>query len=271
MDAQIPKRLKLKSGYEMPVLGLGTWELTGEECVEIVRRAVDAGYEHIDTAEAYGNESEIGGALEGADREKLFITSKVASENLDKAGVLEACKGSLGRLRTDYLDLYLAHWPNDEISLAETVEGMRQLVEEGMVRSVGLSNFDVERIKKVLSIGGVQISNLQIEYHPFTRRTVLPEFCAREGITVTAYSPLARGRVFENATLMGIAEKHDKSAAQVSLRWLVQKGNIVIPKASSEEHLLGNMDIFDWELDEEDMESIDKIESQQRLVDTRYT
>ncbi len=263
--------LRLQSGYDMPVLGLGTWELTGDACVETVRKAVELGYRHIDTAELYENEAQIGKALKGADREKLFITSKAASKHLAPKAIFEACEGSLQKLGTDYLDLYLAHWPNDEMPIEQTMEAMQQLVDRGRVRSVGLSNFDVSRVDAALSVSPVPICNLQIEYHPFTPREELPEFCRKHDIVITAYSPLARGRVFKDEILNEVAEKYGKSVAQTSLRWLVQKGHIVIPKSSSEVHLRDNMDIFDWSLAQEDMERIDRIHHEQRLVDTRYT
>jgi diketogulonate reductase-like aldo/keto reductase len=271
MDKALNKSLKLKSGYEMPVLGLGTWKLTGSECETIVRKALEFGYRHIDTAELYENEQYIGNALQNIDRKSLFITSKVANTHLAKNKVLQACQRSLDKLKTDYLDLYLIHWPNDDAALGQTLEAMQQLIEQGKIRSFGLSNFDVERIKKVQNTGDIPISNLQIEYHPLTSRKELPRFCDQQGILITAYSPLAQGKVFENATLTEIAEKYNKSAAQVSLKWLIQKGNIVIPKASSEDHLKANTEIFDWQFEQEDLNRIDNIEMQERLVDTTYT
>ncbi len=265
------KSYTLKSGYDMPALGLGTWELTGRTCEEIIPVAIEMGYRHIDTAELYENEGEIGNAIKGFNRESLFITSKVASTNLNGNDLRQACQRSIKKLGTDYLDLYLVHWPNESIDLAETLEAMQELVEQGMIRSVGLSNFEKQRTEKALSISSVPICNLQIEYHPFTKRKELPEFCKANEITITAYSPLARGKVFKNQTLKKIAEKYQKSAAQVSLKWLLQKGNIVIPKASSQDHLEQNMELFDWQLDLEDIERIDNIQNQRRLVDTQYT
>jgi diketogulonate reductase-like aldo/keto reductase len=233
--------------------------------------AIDMGYRHIDTAEAYENEDRIGKALAAFDREDIFITSKVSGPHLAPQDVLDACTRSLEKLRTDYLDLFLAHWPNQRIALVETLDAMNQLVDQGMTRSIGLSNYGVTLTQKAISVSRVPISNLQIEYHPFTKRAALEDFCRRHKITITAYSPLARGKVFDNATIRGIAEKHNKTAAQVSLRWLLQKGHIIIPKASSKQHLIENMQVFDWHIDTEDMESIDNIESELRLVDTGYT
>ena len=143
MENILNQSSKLPSGYAMPVLGLGTWRLVGAACERIVSQAIELGYRHIDTAELYGNEAEIGRAIRGVERDSLFLTSKVSSENLRTNDVIRACTKSLERLGTDYLDLYLVHWPNDEVPIAETMEGMQYLVEEGMIRSVGVSNFDV--------------------------------------------------------------------------------------------------------------------------------
>jgi diketogulonate reductase-like aldo/keto reductase len=264
------KRHKLKSGYEMPVLGLGTWQLSGSKCEETVAEAVDLGYRHIDTAEMYENEEEVGEGLKRADREDIFLTSKVAKSHLKKDDVIESCIRSLDKLKTDYLDMYLVHWPNDEIPLTETMDAMAELVDKGLTRSVGLSNFNVGRIKDAMAVSRVPISNLQIEFHPFTDRKDIPDFCRSEGIIITAYSPLARAKVFEDETIKEIAGKYSKTPAQVSLKWLVQNGHIVIPKASSKEHLLENADL-DWQLSQEDMDRITGIEKDQRLIDTKYT
>ncbi len=265
------KSYALKSGYEMPALGLGTWQLTGQNCIDIVRQAIEMGYRHIDTAELYENEAEVGQALKGVERSELFITSKVGTKHFSRNDLIKACEGSLDKLGTDYLDMYLLHWPNDDVDIAETLEAVNELSKKDMIRSFGLSNFDVSRMEEVISVSAVPISNLQIEYHPFTDRQELPKYCRQERIIITAYSPLARGKVFKDQTLVQIADKHGKTAAQVSLRWLLQKGHVVIPKSSSKEHLQQNMEIFDWQLDEDDIDAIDGIEKDQRLIDTKYT
>jgi diketogulonate reductase-like aldo/keto reductase len=148
---------------------------------------------------------------------------------------------------------------------------MQELVESGKVRSVGVSNFGLERLKEVFKVSTVPICNLQIEYHPLTKREVLPKFCQREDIVISAYSPLARGKVMKEPVLKEIGEKYGKTAVQVSLKWLVQREAVVIPKSSSREHLEADMDIFDWELSREDMDRINGIKNQKRLVDTKYT
>ena len=154
---------RLASGYSMPVLGLGTWQLVGSVCERIVKAAINLGYRHFDTAELYGNEREVGRAIRGVERRELFITSKVSSEHLRANDVISACMGSLRRLQTDYLDLYLIHWPNDEIPLEETMDGMQYLIDEGRVRSIGVSNFDVGRMRDAISAAESPICNNQVE------------------------------------------------------------------------------------------------------------
>ncbi len=271
MERILEKAVKLKNGASMPVFGLGTWKLSGSTCTETVRQAIDMGYRHIDTAEMYGNEAEIGQAIRNADRSRLFITSKVSSANLGQYDVVKACSQSLDRLRTDYLDLYLLHWPNDAIPLGQTMEGMQKLVAEGKVKSVGVSNFDVDRMQEAMAASEAPICNNQVEYHPFRPRHEIPQFCREHGITVTAYCPLARGRALEDSTLQEIGRKYGKSAAQVSLAWLLSKGALVIPKASSEEHLRANADLDGWELSNEDLETIDSMGVERKLVDVHYT
>lgn len=267
----IDQTYKLLSGYEMPVLGLGTWELTGTTCESAVAMALELGYRHIDTAELYGNEVQIGRAIKKADRSQLFITSKVSSSNLRTDDVVGACQASLKRLDTDYLDLYLVHWPNDTIGLEQAMEGMHKLVTAGKVRSVGLSNFGIGRMEQAMAISQSPICNNQIEHHPYRRQHAIPQFCDEHSITVTAYSPLARAKVVDDPTLQRIGKNYAKSAVQVSLRWLLHKGAIVIPKASSGEHLKADMELNGWELSAEDVEAIDSLGVEKKLVDTSYT
>lgn len=267
MEAPGSQSLKLKSGYDMPVVGLGTWELTGPACEKTVIKALELGYTHIDTAELYGNEREIGAALSGAERTRLFLTSKVASSHLAKDDVINSCRQSLKRLKTDYLDLYLVHWPSKSVPLTETLEGMQELAEDGLVRSIGVSNFSEEQLREAIRVSELPICNIQVEYHPYTCRDSLLALARRQAMALTAYSPLARGKVVSDPVLGEIGVKYGKTAAQVSLKWLLQKGCIVIPKASSEEHLRSNMEVFGWLLSPGEMEEIDDIKTEMRLVD----
>ncbi len=271
MERIMSQRYRLPSGCSMPVLGLGTWLLTGSTCERIVGMAIQLGYRLIDTAELYDNESEIGRAIRGVDRSTLFITSKVSSAHLGTSDLIQACRRSLDRLGTDYLDLYLIHWPNDAIPMGYTMEGMHYLVEERAVRSVGVSNFDVERLREAMAASDLPICNDQVEYHPYRPRREIPEFCREHNIALTAYCPLAKGAVLRDPVLTRIGRRHGKSAAQVSLRWLHQKGAILIPKAGSIQHLEANMALDGWELSAGQMHAIDNIGIEAKVVDTVYT
>ncbi len=260
--------IRLSSGREIPALGLGTWKLRGKECVKAVKEALKLGYAHIDTATIYGNEGEIGLALKesGVRRSGIFLTSKAWIDNLHYDGVLDACRKSLEDLRTDYLDLYLIHWPSREFPMEGTLDAMKRLADEGMARSIGVSNFTISHLKEALKVSRVPIAVNQVEYHPYLNQVGLLEFCRGKRIIITAYSPLARGAILKDRVLSRIAGAHGKTIAQVSLRWLLQKGMAVIPKASSPEHLKENMDVFGWELSPQEMGEIDSIKKEKRMV-----
>ncbi len=265
------KSLRLKSGHPMPVLGLGTWMLSGKRCEEIVRKALELGYTHIDTAEFYDNEEEIGRAIDGFERSELFITSKVWRTNLRLKDTITACEKTLKRLGTSYVDLYLIHWPNDGIPIAETMKAMKELADRGMVRSVGISNFDTGRTMEAIEASEIPVNVNQVEFHPHLYQKELLEFCKKNGVILTAYCPLARGDVLTDRTITEIAERCGKTPAQVSLKWLVQHGAVVIPKSSSAEHLRDNMGIFGWQLSEGDMRRIDSIGIHKRKVNPFFT
>jgi 2,5-diketo-D-gluconate reductase B len=271
MESVLRQTYRLQSGYSMPVFGLGTWLLNGLACERAVSMAIQLGYRMIDTAELYGNELEIGRAIHGVDRGSLFISSKVSSAHLGTSDLIQACGRSLEHLGTSYLDLYLIHWPNDAIPIEYTMEGMQYLVQERFVRSVGVANFDVARLQEAIAASEVPICNDQVEYHPYRPRREIPEFCREHNIALTAYCPLAKGAVLRDPVLTRIGRQHDKSAAQVSLRWLLQKGAVVIPKASSLRHLEENVDLDGWELSTEEMLEIDNIGIEAKVVDTVYT
>lgn len=267
MEQVTKNTITLKTGSRMPLIGLGTWQLTGDHAENIVANALDIGYRHIDTAENYGNEDAVGRAIEGGDRRSLFITSKAEPSHARLNDLLDACRRSLDRLRTDYLDLYLLHWPSKTVQEEETMEGMAILMEHRLIRSAGLSNFSVSGIRKILSVSDVPICNDQIEYHPLRNRDDIMAFCRDHSISVTAYSPLANGEVLKNERIRRVAAKYGKSPAQVSLRWLIQMGAAVIPKAGSVEHLKANFDLDDFELTHEDLEDIHDMGIERRLID----
>jgi diketogulonate reductase-like aldo/keto reductase len=248
---EIPS-IELRSRFRMPVLGLGTWQLTGEQCEKAVGWALEMGYTHIDTSDDYMNEERIGRAIENFDRSRLFVTSKVDDSKLHRDEVLQACRDSLDRLGTDYLDLYLIHRPNPTVPLEESMEGMEELVRRKMVRSIGISNFSIEGSAAAMEASEAPISVNQIKIHPYHYPAEAIEFCKAQGVNVTAYSPLDTGELVGDDLLTEIGGHYGKTAPQVSLRWLLDNDLIVIPKASTKDHLRENIDIFGWELSQRD-------------------
>lgn len=270
--AEIPN-IKLNTGYDMPVLGFGTWQLKGEQCKESVRQALELGYNHIDTAEMYGNEEYVGEAIKGIDRSSLFITSKVWPQNLSYDGVKKAFENSVSKLGTDYLDLYLIHWPSKEADYDSVLKSFKELIDEGKIKSFGVSNFTtrlLDDITERAEKAGIKISVNQVEFHPMLYQKKLLDYCKEKGITVTAYSPLGRGSVFGNDALSEIARNHDMNEGQVSLAWLRQRGLIAIPKASSREHIKGNLESLNLELSDDELKKIDELGKDERIVDPGF-
>jgi diketogulonate reductase-like aldo/keto reductase len=255
----------LPSGDEMPLVGAGTWNLTGETATEAVRTALDAGYAHVDTAEGYHNEAAVGAALAEYDREDVFLTSKVLPSNLHYESVVESCRASLDRLGTDYLDLYLIHWPNPTISLRETLAALERLHEEGLVRNVGVSNFSQYQLMFALKVSDVPIAVNQVEFHPWLYQADLLEYCEDNDIVLTAAAPLARTEVLDDPVVRDVAEAYDRTPAQVVLRWQVRKGVVTIPKSATPAHIRSNVEVFDWELDDADAARIDAIDTEERV------
>lgn len=260
----------MKDGNSIPQIGLGTYRLKGKECQNAAEIALEYGYNHIDTAEMYENESEVGKAIKKVDREDLFITSKVWPNNLRYEDVLNACESSLNRLGTSYLDLYLIHWPNEAIPLKETLDAMKELHDEGKVKSIGVSNFTIQQVKEAMEVSDIPIAVNQIEFHPWLYQEKMLDFCSDKDIILTAYAPIARTKVFEEEIIQNLVEKYSRPPAQIVLRWGIQKGVVVIPKSSSRNHIKENIQIFDWELSQEDVERIDSIPTEKRLVTLHY-
>ncbi len=264
---------ELNNGQSIPMLGLGSWQLIGQKCEVAVRHAIELGYRHIDTAEVYGNEREIGEGISGFDRKKLWLTSKLYRDNFDYYSALSACNDSLKRLGIDYLDLYLVHWPRRGSDYNGVFKAFSELQETGKVKSLGVSNFTINHLEKLVPVAqenNCVVSVNQVEFHPLFFQKDLLEYCDLHGIALTAYSPLARGKVFDEPILQEIAEVHGKSAGQVSLNWLVSKGLIVIPKASSAKHQKENLDVLTFKLKKDEIERIDSIEKNQRLVVPKF-
>lgn len=257
---------------KIPAIGLGTWQLT-ENCEESVENAVNMGYKHVDTAQAYGNEAEVGEGIQNAevDRDDIWLTTKVWRDNLNKENLKQSVEESLEKLKTDYVDLLLIHWPFPEMDLEKVLAEMDELVEEGKARNIGISNFPAEQIRKAQKLSEHDLLTNQVEYHPFLNQDEVLEECRNQDMMLTAYSPLARGDVIGNETLQEIAKKYGKSEAQVTLRWLIQQENVcAIPKATSEEHQEANLDIFDFELTDSEMDEISGLAKEDRKVDPNF-
>lgn len=255
----------------VPALGFGTYKLTGEACVEGVEHALSLGYRHIDTAQAYNNETEVGRgvARAGVSRDKIFLTTKVPPDNFSREKVLASTRESLKRLQTDYVNLLLMHWPNPEVPLEETLEAMLELQGEGAVEHIGVSNFPPSLVEKALETAPIFCN--QVEYHPYLSQEKLTGQARERDYLLTAYSPIARGKVLDDPTLRDIGERYDKTPAQVTLRWLVQQPRVAaIPKASSEAHRKSNFAIFDFELSDEEMRLIHALGGEERLVDPAW-
>jgi len=244
---------------QIPALGLGTYRLRGQTCIETVAQALEMGYRHIDTAEYYENQAAIGQALAdtAVSSDDLFITTKVWRTNLSYEDTKQVARASREKLGVETIDLLLIHWPNRSVPIEETIRAMNELQSDGVVRHIGVSNFSVEQLADARKASETPICTNQVEYNPFTDQSDLLAYCIEHDIMLTAYSPLAKGRVNDDATLSAIGDQYGKTPAQVSLRWLVQQQQVAaIPKASSRAHLRANLSIFDFELTDEEMAQI---------------
>lgn len=266
-------QFKTAQDMNVPEIGVGTYKLYGKECKNVIIDALEIGYRHIDTAQIYKNELEIGDALKACevDREEIFLTTKLWHTNLDYDDVLQSVEESLRQLRTPYVDLLLIHWPNPQFPLLQTIEAMLSLRDQGKVKQIGVSNFPLSMIKEVIENFRIPILTNQVEYHPFLGQFDLLDYSYDGDFLVTAYSPLAQGHVINDDLLVTIGKEYGKSAAQISLRWLIEQENvIVIPKASSKENLVENLDIYDFELTDEHFEAIDQLEKDNRIVNPPF-
>lgn len=259
-------------GCTIPSIGFGTYRLTGREGAASVRDALEMGYRHVDTAQDYGNEKAVGQAIResGIARDEIFLASKIWHDSLHPQDLYDSYAKSLEALQTDYVDLLLVHWPApDKAPLEETLGAFYELKLKGLVRWTGVSNFTPDLTRKALAKADI-ICN-QVEYHPFLAQKGLLKLAGDFNFFLTAYCPIARGAVFDDDTLKSIGEKYNKNAAQVSLRWLIQQPNVVaIPRSSSHEHRLSNLDIFNFELTEDEMEAIAALDRGERLIDPEF-
>jgi diketogulonate reductase-like aldo/keto reductase len=246
-------------GVDVPALGLGTWRLTGEDCRRAVETALSLGYRHVDTAQAYGNEREVGDAIDASDvdREDVFLTTKLVNGNRSHEDVLRSVEESLAKLRTAYVDCLLIHNPFQRVPVEETLRAMDELVDAGKVRRIGVSNFDVDRLHAAREAADHELLTDQVQFNPYWDQSSLLDYCEIHDLVLAAYSPLGHGGVLDDPVLAEVGERYGKSPAQVAIRWCLQHPNVaVIPKATSREHIAANRDVFDFELTDAETERV---------------
>ncbi len=261
-------------GAGIPLIGLGTWDLRGRTCVRMVEQALQLGYRHVDTAEMYGNESEVGEGLRasGVKRGEVFVTTKVWPSNFAPRDLEKSTKQSLAKLRLSEVDLLLLHWPNPNISLADTLGALCKAKQAGLARHIGVSNFTVALVNEAVRLSSEPLVCNQIEVHPFLDQSKIIAACRAHGMAVVAYSPIARGGAKNDKVLARIGKLHGKTAAQVCLRYLAQQEIVVIPRTSKAERLMENFAIFDFELSPAEMMEIAGLARRDgRVVDYSYS
>src|SRR6185503_5164410 len=243
------KEISLAKGVSMPTMGLGTWQLTGKDCVEGVAYALGLGYKAIDTADIYGNHLEVAKGIKqsGVKREDFFLTTKVWNDKHGHDDVVASGERFLKELEIDYIDLLLIHWPRPEVPVEETLQAMDELKKRGIIRAIGISNFDVELTQEALE-AGVDIANDQVELRPSLNQKALRDFCATKNICITAYSSLKKGDL-ELPVVAELAHKYGKSASQIILNWTIARGMIAIPKSAHPERIKENLESQDFEME----------------------
>ncbi len=242
-------------GFSIPIVGLGTWAL--RDVARMVEQAIRIGYRHIDTAQMYGNEAEVGQGVRASGlRAEVMVTTKIQPSHLAPRDVERSSKESLKRLNLDVIDLLLIHWPNLQVPLADTLGAMSKLKREGVTRAIGVSNFTVALLDQANKVSPEPMVCNQIECHPFLNQDTVIAACRKHGMAVVAYSPVARGGASGNAVLERVGKAHGKTAAQICLRWLIQQGIVVIPRTNKAERLRENLDLFDFDLSDAEMREI---------------
>lgn len=255
---------KLRNGVDIPIIGFGTSLIEGDECVQNIKLSLEAGYRHIDTASVYKNEQYIGKAIKESSipREELFITSKVWKDSMGYENTMKSFENSLKNLQLDYIDLFLIHWPknNDKQLNVETWKALEELYKEKKVHAIGVSNFLKHHLEVILDNCEITPMVDQLEFHPGLVREETIKFCKEKNIIVEAWAPLGKGKMLQNEDLVRIAEKYNKSVAQICIKWCLQNGVIPLPKTTNWNRMLENKDIFDFEISKEDMEFINGME-----------
>lgn len=258
------KYINLNDGLKIPTVGFGTWKITDADAPKIVDDALSAGYRSIDTAAVYGNEAGIGTALKATSvaREEIYLTTKVWNTEQGYDATLRAMDTSLKKLKTDYVDLYLIHWPMPaQDKYVATWKALNKLRTEGLARSIGVCNFNIDHLERLIGETGVIPVLNQVELHPYFQQKELRDFHTKHNIATEAWSPLARGILFEDKVIVDLAKKYNKTPAQIVLRWHFDNGIIAIPKSSSMKRILENIDIFDFNLEASDLALISTIDN----------
>jgi diketogulonate reductase-like aldo/keto reductase len=268
VSSQVPPII-LNNGVEMPQLGFGVWQVPDDEAETAVATALEAGYRSIDTAAIYGNEEGTGKAIaaSGLPREELFVTTKLWNDDQGYDATLRAFETSLAKLGLEYVDLYLIHWPlPSQDRYVDTYKAFEKLHADGLVRAIGVSNFLPEHLDRLIAETSVVPAVNQIELHPHLQQRAVREYHAGQGIATEAWSPLGQGKgLLEVPAIVAIARKHDRTPAQVVLRWHLQLGNVVIPKSVTPSRIKENIDVFDFSLDDEDLAAISALNEDRRL------
>ena len=263
----------IKNQLKIPKLGFGTFMLAKEKTVAIVKQALEIGFRHIDTAQIYFNEEEVGTAIKKSliPRQDIFLTTKIWRDFLTQKEVKKTFHESLNRLQTDYVDLLLIHWPNSKVPLEESLEAFQDLKKESKILHIGVSNFPCDLLKKTKEICPSLLTN-QVEYHPLLSQKKILDLVDSQGIFLTAYSPLMRGRIFKIQQVVHLAEKYKKSPSQITLRWLIEQKNVVaLFKSENKKHIEENFNIFDFELEPQDKELLFRLgKNRQRIVNPPF-
>ncbi|MDR1460720.1 MAG: aldo/keto reductase [Campylobacteraceae bacterium] len=262
----IKSTVTLNNGVKMPIFGFGVWQIKdGRDVANTVKEAINAGYRLIDTAAIYDNEKGVGEAFKDANRDEVFVTTKVWNEEQGYDTTLRACENSLKKLGLDYVDLYLIHWPVAG-KLNDTWKAMEKIYEDGLAKAIGVSNFYEYHLREIFKTAKIKPSVNQIEVHPILSQKETHEFCKKENIVIEAYSPLGRAKILNIPQIVAIAKKHGKTSAQVVLRWHLQNGIVPIPKSLHVERIKENAAIFDFELSKEDMMTIDALNRNEKAI-----
>ncbi|MCP1223716.1 aldo/keto reductase [Sebaldella sp. S0638] len=258
-------RLKMANGVEIPQIGFGTFRIPDDAVTQSVKYALNAGYRHIDTAAIYGNEKGVGLGIKesGVPRNEIFLTSKLWNEDQGYDSTLKAFDESLKKLGTDFLDLYLIHWPKDKNK--ESWKAMEKLYKDGRIKAIGVSNFKEHHLDDLLTEAEIVPMINQVELHPQFPQTELRNYCGKKGILVEAWGSLMQGQIFDKEIIKEIAEKHNKTVSQIGVRWAVQSGVVTIPKSTHEQRIKDNINVFDFELDNEDMKKIAELNTSVRI------